>query len=142
MRRRNLISENHQLAIHKLLAMASLAYDTRDLETLEDCFWPYAQMSLQIAGGDIVGPFSGTDNIMQLYGDAMSKQTDVRKHVVTNTIIDGHNTEASAVSILTLFATYKGMTRLLTVGFYKDNLTLKRGEWRLQKRHVDLDSAY
>lgn len=137
-----MISTDDQLAIHTLLAQASYAYDTRDLDALAACFCSDAQMSLQIAGGDLIGPFIGIDNIMQLYRDAMSKQTDVRKHVVTNTIIDGRDGEASAVSILTLFATENGTTRLLTVGFYRDSLRLQDGAWRLQQRHVDLDSAY
>lgn len=139
-----MISLDDRFEIQTLLAQASYGYDTRDLALLESCLTEDAQMSLCIAGGDLVGPFEGRENIMQLYRSSMESQSDIRKHVVSNTVID--DTDAgdtlNVTSILTLFATENSETRLLTVGFYRDQVSRHEGRWRISKRHVDLDSAY
>ncbi len=139
-----MISSEDKFQIQTLLAQASYGYDARDLDLLESCLTEDAQMSLCIAGGDLVGPFEGRDNIMQLYSSSMDAQSDVRKHVVSNIIIDdAESTDTlNVTSILTLFATQDGETRLLTVGFYRDQVTQSADGWRISKRHVDLDSAY
>ena len=81
---------------------------------------------------------------MQLYSSSMDSQSDVRKHVISNIIIDetASADTANVTSILTLFATQDGSTQLLTVGFYRDQVTRSAAGWRICKRHVDLDSAY
>ncbi len=139
-----MISSEDKFAIQTLLAQASYGYDTRDLMLLESCLTEDAQMSLCVAGGDLVGPFEGRENIMQLYSSSMDSQSDVRKHVISNIIIDetASADTANVTSILTLFATQDGSTQLLTVGFYRDQVTRSAAGWRICKRHVDLDSAY
>jgi len=41
-----------------------------------------------------------------------------------------------------LFATEHGETKLLTTGVYRDQLALVGDEWKITRRHIDLDSAY
>jgi len=141
-RRISVISTDDKLAIHELLATASYGYDTRNLPLLESCLTEDAVMSLRVAQGDVVGPFEGRSNIMGLYSDSMASQSDVRKHVISNIVIAGEGERLSVTSILTLFATETGQTRLLSVGFYHDEVRRCEGSWRICKRHVDLDSAY
>ena len=45
-------------------------------------------------------------------------------------------------SYLTLFATEHAETKLLTTGVYRDQVTEIEGEWKISRRHIDLDSAY
>jgi len=142
-----MISADDKFAITELLARASYGYDERDLGLLESCLCEDAIMSLRIAGGDLMGPFEGRDNIMQLYRDSMASQTDVRRHVVSNHLFtpsDPAVAEGSVdvVSNLTLFASEGGQTRLLTVGLYRDVVRREDSGWRIAHRHVDLDSAY
>lgn len=137
-----MISTEAKLAIHELLAKASYGYDARDLALLESCFTEDAVVSLRIADGDLVGPFEGRSNVMELYSSSMASQEDVRKHVVSNVIISGEGDRLSVTSILTLFATQDSQTKLLTVGFYQDEVVGAGSDWRICKRHVDLDSAY
>ena len=99
-------------------------------------------MSMQIAGGDLVGPFEGRDNVMALYHNAKSSQTDVRRHDITNIFFDEEGDALKVTSYLTLFATEHGETKLLATGVYRDEVAQREGEWKITRRHIDLDSAY
>ena len=99
-------------------------------------------MSMQIAGGDMVGPFEGRDSIMELYRGAKASQTDVRRHDITNIMFDASEGTLAVTSYLTLFATENAETKLLTTGVYRDQVGQIDGEWKITKRHIDLDSAY
>ena len=79
--------EDH-FAISELLNRMAYFYDDNRLDDLAACFAPDAVMSLQIAGGDMVGPFEGRDSIMELYRGAKASQTDVRRHDITNIMFD------------------------------------------------------
>jgi ketosteroid isomerase-like protein len=137
-----MLSADDKIAIAELLARASYAYDQRDLELLESGFCEDAVVSLCIAGGDLVGPFEGRDNVMQLYLDAMASQNDVRRHVVSNSFFSVSDDVVEVTSNLTLFATEEGKTKLLSAGLYRDTVRQVDNQWRIATRHVDLDSAY
>ena len=137
-----MLSVDDKIAIAELLARASYAYDQRELELLESGFCEDAVVSLCIAGGDLVGPFEGRDNVMQLYRDAMASQNDVRRHVVSNSFFAVSEGVVGVTSNLTLFATEAGVTKLLSTGLYRDTVRQVDNQWRIATRHVDLDSAY
>ena len=131
-----------KLNIHELLGRAALAYDERDLPTLESGLAANASMSMRIAGGDLIGPFEGREAIMKLFTDSMAAQTDVRRHVVSNIFFDESGEHPVAISNLTLMATENGEIQLLTAGIYRDTLIEEDGSWRILKRHLDLDKPY
>ena len=135
-------SVEDRFAISELLTRMAYYYDEGLLDHLEVSFSPDAVMSMQIACGDVVGPFQGRENIMTLYRDAKSTQTDVRRHDITNVFFDVADGVISTTSYLTLFATEHGETRLLTTGVYRDIVEQSEGTWRVVKRHIDLDSGY
>ena len=131
-----------KLAIHELLGRAAYAYDERDMALLESSFASGATMSMRIAGGDLIGPFEGRDAIMQLMRNAMSEQTDVRRHVISNIFFEAESRQPVVVSNLTLLATENGEAALLAAGVYRDTVIEEDGSWRILKRHVELDSPY
>ena len=133
--------EDH-FAISELLNRMAYFYDDNHLDDLAACFAPDAVMSMQIAGGDMVGPFEGRDRIMGLYRGAKASQTDVRRHDITNIMFDASGDTLAVTSYLTLFATENAETKLLTTGVYRDQVGQIDGEWKITKRHIDLDSAY
>ena len=135
-------SVEDRLAISELLNRMAYLYDENHLDDLTACFAPDAVMSMRIAGGDMVGPFEGRDSIMELYRGAKASQTDVRRHDVTNIMFDGSGDTLAVTSYLTLFATENAETKLLTTGVYRDQVGQIDGEWKITKRHIDLDSAY
>ncbi|NKB99368.1 MAG: nuclear transport factor 2 family protein [Pseudomonadales bacterium] len=133
----------NKLDIHELLGRAALGYDERDTEMLVDCFIEEAQMTMCIAGGDLIGPFIGRGDIMTLMTDSMASQTDVRRHVVSNIIfLNTSEQSASVISSLTLLATENGVTNLLSAGLYRDEVVNAEGGWKIAKRHLDLDTSY
>ena len=135
-------SVEDQLAISALLNRMAYYYDEGHLDELAACFAEDAIMSMQIAGGDMVGPFEGRDSIMELYRGAKSTQTDVRRHDITNIMFDASGDALAVTSYLTLFATENAKTKLLTTGVYRDHVGQIDGEWKITRRHIDLDSAY
>ena len=137
-----MLSVEDRFAISELLNRMAYYYDEGHLDDLAACFAEDATMSMQIAGGDMVGPFEGRDGLMELYRGAKSTQTDVRRHDITNILIDTSGDTLTVTSYLTLFATENAETKLLTTGVYRDQVAQLNGEWKIVKRHIDLDSAY
>ena len=135
-------SPEDRFAISEVLYRMAYYYDAGRLDELSACFAEDAVMSMQIAAGDMVGPFEGRDSIMELYRSAKSSQNDVRRHDITNIFFDGTGDALSVTSYLTLFATEGSETRLLTTGVYRDQATQINGDWKISRRHIDLDSAY
>jgi 3-phenylpropionate/cinnamic acid dioxygenase small subunit len=131
-----------KLNIHELLGRAALAYDERDMTTLEAGFAASANMSMRIAGGDLIGPFEGRDAIMKLFTDSMATQTDVRRHVVSKIFFDESGANPVAISNLTLVATENGEIQLLTAGIYRDTMVQENGNWCIANRHIELDKSY
>jgi 3-phenylpropionate/cinnamic acid dioxygenase small subunit len=137
------VTLEQKLAIHELLSRASYAYDVRDLDMLASCFSANASLTMRIAGGDLAGPFEGRKAIMALMSGAMEEQTDVRRHVVSNIFFDSSDEETIVNSFLTLIATENSETRLLSAGMYRDTVIEdEAGDWRLARRHIELDNAY
>ena len=137
-----MLSAEDRFAISELLNRMAYYYDEGHLDDLAASFTPDAVMSMQIAGGDMVGPFAGRDGIMELYQGAKASQTDVRRHDITNIMFDTPGDTLAVTSYLTLFATENAETRLLTTGVYRDQIGQIDGEWKITRRHIDLDSAY
>ena len=136
------LTVEQKLTIHELLGRAALAYDERDMATLEAGFATSANMSMRIAGGDLIGPFEGREAIMKLFTDSMAEQSDVRRHVVSNIFFDESGEDPIAISNLTLVATENGEINLLTAGIYRDTLVQLDGSWRISHRHIELDKSY
>ena len=136
------ISVDDKLAIHELLGRAALGYDARDLDMLTDCFAEQAHRSVRIAGGDLIGPFEGREQIMGLMTSSMQEQSDVRRHVISNIFFAEHGDEPLVMSVLTLLATENGQTQLLSAGVYRDRVINQDGIWRIVHRHLELDSSY
>ena len=135
-------SAEDRRAITEVLNRMAYYYDEGHLDELGACFAHEAIMSMQVTGGDMVGPFNGRDKIMELYHGAKSSQTDVRRHNITNVMFEVSGDTLSVTSYLTLFATENGETKLLTTGVYRDQVAQAGGEWKITRRHIDLDSAY
>ena len=136
------LNVEQKLAIHELLGRGALAYDERDLPTLEAGFAEDASLSMRIAGGDLIGPFEGREAIMKLFTDSMAEQSDVRRHVISNIFFDESGANPVAISNLTLFATENGEISLLSAGLYRDTLVQTDGTWRIANRHIELDKSY
>ena len=137
------MKNQHKLAIQELMSRVAYGLDMRDLDMLAGCFATDAAFTMNIAGGDLIGPFENRDGIMKLMTDSMEQQTDQRRHNVSNLFFETEGDEAAVViSNLTLFATENGEIRLITTGVYRDSVIRVGDDWHLKHRHLDLDLPY
>ena len=133
-----------KIAIHELLNKAAYGLDTRNIELLSKCFAEKAEMSLRIAGGDLIGPFEGRDAIMKLMTDSIAVQTDQRRHLVSNIFFtdESNGDTVSVTSYLSLITIENGEINLISTGVYNDEVIKAQGKWQLFNRYLDLDLPY
>ena len=132
-----------KLEISELLSKSAYALDHREIDLLESCFAVEATFTLRIADGDLIGPFEPRTGIMQLMTDSMERQTDQRRHVISNVFFQGQESGGFAVqSNLTLLATEDDQIQLVSAGIYTDVVACIDGQWQFVRRHLHLDKAY
>lgn len=131
-------------AFENLLGRASWGYDENDPDLIASCFADDARMSLRIGrDGDLVGPFEGRAAIRALHADSMAAQTDQRRHNLSNLWVEKETDDAATVvSNLTLLSVEHGAVRVLSSGWYRDELARRGGDWLITDRHVYLDLPY
>ena len=132
-----------KLAIQELLARSAWAYDEARLDVMEACFTEDAQMRLQIAGGDVIGPHDGRQAVLDLIRGAIESQSDQRRHVISNVFFESEDADrAVVVSNLTLLGTAEGQTTVLSAGLYRDTVVRTPDGWRYCDRFLALDKPY
>jgi hypothetical protein len=129
-------------AIEDLANRYSLAYDSADLDGIEATFTEDATFSMVIAGGDKLS-FGPREAIMKLMRDSLSSQTDQRRHINSNLIVEGEQDGVTRTKhYLTLVATEEGQINLLSAGLYSSEIVEEGGSLRFRSLHLDLDKAY
>lgn len=129
--------------IENVLASWAYGYDARDVARMADCFTEDAVMTMDIGGNETMGPYVGHAEVMKHFTDHHAVQTDQRRHVTTNVVVDDETDDsATVVSYLTLLVSEGGTTRLQATGVYHDQFVVEAGRWRIRRRHLDLDVHY
>ncbi len=130
-------------AISNTLSTWALGYDERDRDLMRRCFSADATMTLEIGDSETMGPYVGRDEVMKHFTDHHEIQTDQRRHVVTNVLVDSETaTTAKVISLLTLFVTENGVERVQATGVYRDRFALQDGDWVIEERVLRLDAHY
>lgn len=118
----------------------TLDYDTR-VAMMADAFTADGSFIYDATG--FHAEFHGIDEVVALFEGALAGQSDVRRHVMTNSVVERVDRRTAEVtSYLTLFATAdpSGPPALVATGIYRDVLKLESdGKWRIQVRHLTLD---
>ncbi|MBY6412610.1 nuclear transport factor 2 family protein [Rhodococcus sp. BP-252] len=129
--------------IENTLSRYALGYDDHHPEMIEASFTKDAVLSMKIADGDPIGPFEGIDAIMELMNGSAHAQSDQRRHLTTNILIDDLDAEhAKVVSYLSIVSVADGALTVLSCGKYEDEFTEVDGTWLISKRHIALDLPY
>ena len=137
------MKNKHKLVIQELMGRVQYGLDMRDVDMLAACFASNAEFTMNIAGGDLIGPFENRDGIMKLMTGSMEQQTDQRRHNVSNLFFEAEGDKAAVViSNLTLYGTENGVCRLIATGVYRDSVVRGKDGWQLAHRHLDLDLPY
>lgn len=129
--------------IHELLSRAAWSFDEHDYQMLEECFAEDAKMLVNIADGQVFGPFEGREAIMGLMRATLEAQTDTRRHIISNFVfLDAGDSEATVVSQIVLASTENGQIRLVTSGIYRDVVRRIDGRWQIANRNLNLELGF
>ncbi|GEL22654.1 hypothetical protein PSU4_16080 [Pseudonocardia sulfidoxydans NBRC 16205] len=130
--------------IENTLGRASWGYDEDDVDLIAAQFTESASMTMQIGrDGDTIGPFEGREAIRKLHADSLVAQTDQRRHNLSNLVITAETTDsASTTANLTLLSIENGAVRVLSSGWYRDDLVRSGDVWLIASRHIYLDLPY
>jgi 3-phenylpropionate/cinnamic acid dioxygenase small subunit len=116
------------------------AYDECDLEGFLEAVTEDATVTVEVAGGEVVGPLNGRAEVREFFGGRLAIRTERRRHVTTNVIIDEETeTEASTRCYLTLIQFAGGTPTVIATGWYRDRLVKDAGGWRIDDRYCFLE---
>ena len=119
-------------------------YDERQREQLADCFTEDGVWEGSIMGGDQVGPYEGRDTIVSFLTDFWAIQTDQRRHIFTNVVVDDlTSTSAVAHAYLMLTAASNATMTPITTGPYR--LAMRKeahGVWRIGRLSAGFDAPF
>ena len=125
----------NRLLISERIYRYGWAFDERDREGLGDCFTLEGIWEGSIMGITPAGPFNGRVAIVNWLTDFWKIQTDQRRHVFTNVIIDDlTDTEATVHAYLLLTASGNSTMTPVTVGPYRLSVVKEPdGVWRISR---------
>jgi SnoaL-like domain len=127
------------------LAQWSLGYDSRESGLMRDAFTEDAKFIYRSPAFPQPLVFTGIDQVMGLFEDALASQTDQRRHAISTHLVERVNKRTVKItSYLTLLVITSPTTVpvVQSTGVYRDTLVLQRdGKWRIKVRDLTLDTA-
>jgi ketosteroid isomerase-like protein len=97
-----------------------------------------------IGGDQPFGPYVGREEIVAWLTSYWDKETDQRRHFVTDAMVDDlSGDEATVTAMLLLAASEDGVMRTVTSGFYRVELRKEGdGAWRIARFDAGYDAPY
>ena len=118
-------------------------YDERNRDQLGDCFTADGVWEGNLLGNEIVGPFVGRDTLVSFLTDFWAVQTDQRRHIFTNVIVDDLTADtATAHAYLLLTASTGGVMTAVTNGPYRLSMRKEQGTWRISHLRAGFDAPF
>ena len=119
------------------------AYDERSPELLGDCFTDDGTWEGSIMGQVTVGPFAGREAIVDFLASFWEVQSDQRRHIFTNVIID-ELTDIHAVgqAYLMLTASSNSTMTPVTTGPYRFEFAKEDDSWRMKRLIGGFDAPF
>lgn len=119
------------------------AFDERDRAGLGDCFTDDGVWEGLIMGLDRVGPFEGRGAIEEWLAQFWVEQSDQRRHVFTNVVIDElDGSRATAHAYLILLASANATMTPLTAGPYRLSMVKEQEVWRIARLTAGFDAPF
>ena len=133
-----------RLLIAERIARYGWSYDERDRDALAECFTPDGVWEGLLLGRDRVGPVEGREAIADFLAGFWEEQTDQRRHLFTNVVVDELAVgTASAHAYLLLTAASGGTMTPVTTGPYRFELAREPdGAWRLARLAAGFDAPF
>jgi hypothetical protein len=131
------------LAVINTLNRWSFGYDLPDFDLMASALTAECELTMRIADGELIGPFSGREACLKLFSDSLAGQSDQRRHLTVNhAFFDEDENRAEVKSVLALLAITAGRIGVLSSGVYSDTVVKDGDGWRIAKRHISLDLPY
>lgn len=132
-----------RLQIEALLIKAANDLDERNFSGMEACFAEDTKVVIRVDSIGLAETLEGREALMALVKDRVAAQTDKRRHIITNVLIEpeGEN-RARAISYLTLLSIEDGKVDVLTSGCYRDLVVYRDDIWLIAEREIELDLPY
>ncbi|NKB39320.1 MAG: hypothetical protein GKR93_19485 [Gammaproteobacteria bacterium] len=131
-------------AIEQLFADYAWPLDTGEWDGFEDYFTEDVNVSVSIAGEQVMGPLLGREIVAETLSGAAKAQTDVRRHVISNLRLKPVNdNEVEATAILTLLVVDEGELNVRSSGLYLTQIVQGDDDkWRFKEMQIALDLAF
>jgi SnoaL-like domain len=122
-----------QLAIQEIVALHSRGLDRLDLECLQACYWPDAEVDY----GAFKGPAA---TFAELVMGALGGQYELTRHCLSNQLISIAGDKARSETNVTAAHLFIGAEKeMLFYGRYLDQLEKRGGNWKIIHRQVVMD---
>ena len=119
------------------------AYDERDCALFADCFVGDAVWEGNVMGDAPVGPFVGREAIVEWNTGFWKKQSDQRRHIFTNVIVDDlTDSFAAAHAYLLLTSSFHSTMKPVTTGAYRILMVKEVDNWRIKRLTSSFDAAF
>lgn len=117
------------------------AYDERRLDLLEAVFTNDAVMTLYVAG-ERINVTRGRADIVTSLDQTMQSQTDQRRHVISNALIEHYSSEVSLLTSCVTIISAEVEATVVSSGFYTFAMQLHSGIWQIKDLSVCLDVPF
>jgi 3-phenylpropionate/cinnamic acid dioxygenase small subunit len=142
-RTRAAFSAADHTAVVQLVCDYGYYHDERDFDHLATLFAENAHYTMRIVGGDTIGPKVGRNAIVDQIAEFKSRQTDQRRHVITNIAVTSRDADTAEVrSYVTVLATTTENTKVVTAGVYHDRLARREDRWVITDKLLVLDRGF
>lgn len=144
LRRRRIRDEAiDRLLITERISRYGWAFDERRPELIADCFATDAVWEGTVRGEERLGPIRGREEIVTWLSEYWPRQHDQRRHAIVNTVIeDLGDDSAVAQAYQLLMAARLGEVAAETTGFYRFELRVEDGSWRIAHLFSGYDAPF
>ena len=119
-----------------------LGVDEQDAGMIRSTLTEDAQTSM-VLDGEKMGPPPGREGIVGYLEEFWKTQTDQRRHILSNVIIESESPGAEVLAFyLTLYATKDRKLRPVATGKYRVHFVSKDGSARIRKIELVLDGPF
>jgi SnoaL-like domain len=128
--------------VSSVMSRFLLGVDEQDAELVRSTLMEDAQTGM-ILDGQKMGPPPGRDGIVGYLEEFWRTQTDQRRHVLSNAIVESESPGGAVASFyLTLYATKDRTLRPVATGKYRVRFVLKDGSGWIQNVELVLDGPF
>lgn len=128
--------------LYGVMSRFLLGVDEQDAERVRATLAEDAE-NFMILDGQRMGPPPGREGIVGYLETFWRTQTDQRRHILSNVILESESADAAVASFyLTLFATQDRKLRAVATGTYRVRFVLKGGAAWIRNVELRLDGPF